>query len=408
VYVCGAPGTGKTCTLQRLEHEVRTWLAGGSGSSAAASAAAAAARPTFINVDAVFQTSPMQVFQRVLDKIPKTVQHSLRGKRSGGGDARAQLEAMLAPPDDGGASSSSAGGTTKTMLVLTIDEVNYLRGRGDPVLQALFGWACAPNSRLILIGVANGINFTKKADLGVPSDAVKTLVFPTYTAAQLKEIVAVRAGSVFQPRAAAVCVKRVAARSGDAREMLQLAQSAALAVRKRVQAALASGRSLDDDGGSSSGVGTQVSSNVAATVGMVTTRDISAADAAFNGASNRSTIGELPPAHKLLLCVIAVLRAECCGKPPEVMAIKERFAYAMDDAGFGTYQQYFNSALQTLVDYGHVDVKGGGTNRFHWHQKPRLVKLNVSVDDLRAVLTAGVYKKVLRHAGGGGGGGAWR
>ncbi|KAG5190852.1 hypothetical protein JKP88DRAFT_175184, partial [Tribonema minus] len=112
------------------------------------------------------------------------------------------------------------------MLVLTVDEIYYLRGRSDSVLQALFGWACAPNSRLILIGVANGINFTEKADLGVPSDAVKSVVFPTYTAKQLEEIVATRAGSVFQPRATELCVKRTATYSGDARIALQLAQSA--------------------------------------------------------------------------------------------------------------------------------------------------------------------------------------
>ncbi|KAG5176235.1 hypothetical protein JKP88DRAFT_336230, partial [Tribonema minus] len=327
IYVSGAPGTGKTCTLQQVEDAVRVWLGEGSGSGAAA---AAAARPAFVHVDAAFQTSAKEVFQRILEKIPRNVQRSLRPGRSGGcgggggsgggGDARAQLEAMLAPPDNGGGSSSSgAGGAAKTMLVLTIEEVNYLRGRGDAVLQALFGWACAPNSRLVLIGVANNINLTETADIGVPSDAVKSVLFPTYTAVQLEEILTARAGGIFDPRAAALCAKRVAVRSGDARDALQLAQGAVIVVRKRIEAALASGGS--GNGSGSNGGGSQVSSNVAATAaGMVTTRDVSAAAAAIDGASGRSTMGELAPAQKMLLCVIAALRAERCGDTPEVAA----------------------------------------------------------------------------------------
>ncbi|KAG5176237.1 hypothetical protein JKP88DRAFT_171473 [Tribonema minus] len=407
IYVSGAPGTGKTCTLQQVEDAVRVWRGEGSGSSAAA---AAAARPAFVHVDAAFQTSAKEVFQRILEKIPGNVQRSLRAGRGGSGgsssgDARAQLEAMLAPPDNGsGSSSGGAGGAAKTMLVLTIEEVNYLRGRGDAVLQALFGWACAPNSRLVLIGVANNINLTETADIGVPSDAVTSVLFPTYTAVQLEEILTARAGGVFDPRAAALCAKRVAVRSGDARDALQLAQGAVIVVRKRIEAALASGGS--GNGSGSNGGGSQVSSNVAATAaGLVTTRDVSAAAAAIDGASGRSTMGELAPAQKMLLCVIAALRAERCGDTPEVAAIMQRHAGAMLDAGFGTYQQGFQYALDALADGNLVEVQGGGIDRRDGGEKPRFVKLNVSDDDLRAVFTENVFKKVLPRAGGGGRGG---
>ena len=101
-----------------------------------------------------------------------------------------------------GAKEAKAGGEEgcDEMAVLVLDELDQLlgtqRGVKQEVLYSLFEWAALPQSRLVLIGVANALDLTERflPRLRARNATPSLLCFPPYAADELANILLQRVG----------------------------------------------------------------------------------------------------------------------------------------------------------------------------------------------------------------------
>ena len=264
LYVCGAPGTGKSLTVGRA-------------AAAAAEAAAAAGKP-MCTLEARGTTfpEPSRLFPQLaarLDLLGRGESEASLPPR----EALARLQKRLAP--------KKAPRQPRPVL-LTVDEVDHLQvgssqcnrstgaslrppacrvaptrrraaaaaareagarcgshesrrhhhsmraslKAGPPfeVLVALFGMAAAAHSQLTLIGIANTIELPARAlaTLRQEGSEPATVVFRAYEANALVAIVSHRLGGVMEPRAVQLACRKIAANNGDVRRALDLCRTA--------------------------------------------------------------------------------------------------------------------------------------------------------------------------------------
>jgi len=119
-------------------------------------------------------------------------------------------------------------------IFLVLDEIDLLLnskscGDGEKLLYTLFRWSSDPNNTLSLIGISNNTetkSLRRLTDLGKQGfgEHPKTVVFKPYTHEQLAKIITLRVGEhVFDSPALNLLSRRIAAKFGDARRILELA-----------------------------------------------------------------------------------------------------------------------------------------------------------------------------------------
>ncbi|NXC32937.1 CDC6 protein, partial [Campylorhamphus procurvoides] len=205
LYVSGAPGTGKTACLSRVLLDCKDELAG--------------SRTVVLNCMAL--GSPQGVF-------PALAQH-LGLPTATGRERVRSLEKHL-----------TARGP---MVLLVLDELDQLESKGQDVLYTLFEWPWLPNSRLVLVGLANALDLTDRSLARLrtlPSGSPRLLHFPPYTKEQLTCILQERLGQVagdpvLDAAALQFCTRKVSAVSGDARKALDVCRRAVEVVELEVR-----------------------------------------------------------------------------------------------------------------------------------------------------------------------------
>ncbi|CAN0138313.1 unnamed protein product, partial [Ectocarpus sp. 12 AP-2014] len=110
------------------------------------------------------------------------------------------------------------------MLVVVLDEIDQLMTENRQVLRKLFQWADAPKSRLVLVGLANSLDFN--ISFSGLKKAPQRLLFQSYTPEDLASILTERVGSTVHPSAIQFCAKKAAATTGDARRALNTCREA--------------------------------------------------------------------------------------------------------------------------------------------------------------------------------------
>ena len=78
------------------------------------------------------------------------------GASEAGGSAEADAGALVVADPVGG-----AGGAGGSMCLVVIDELDQLLSKENEALHSLFGWAAAPSSRLVLVGIANSLDLAR-------------------------------------------------------------------------------------------------------------------------------------------------------------------------------------------------------------------------------------------------------
>lgn len=200
LYISGAPGTGKTACLKHILHSMQKMLS--------------SARVVFLNCMPL--TSSQAVYPAVLSKLGEAGE-----KTSGVGsrDHAKQLERIV----------------TKSgpMIVLVLDEMDQLDSRAQEVLYTMFEWPALPNSRLVLIGVANALDLTDRILprlQALRSHQPHLVNFPPYSRDQILAILQDRLSGlkegVVDPAAVQFCARKVSAMSGDARKALDVCRRA--------------------------------------------------------------------------------------------------------------------------------------------------------------------------------------
>ncbi|CAO3698663.1 unnamed protein product [Rhizopus stolonifer] len=124
--------------------------------------------------------------------------------------------------------------------VVVLDEIDSLITREQEVLYKLFEWVFLPNSRLVLIGIANALDLTDRVlpRLRAKNCEPQLLNFNPYKVPEISTIIKDRLYSlveapsketpipIFQPAAIEFCSRKIAASMGDLRTALDVCRQA--------------------------------------------------------------------------------------------------------------------------------------------------------------------------------------
>ncbi|XP_029124145.1 cell division control protein 6 homolog [Elaeis guineensis] len=206
LYVCGSPGTGKSLSVDKVKDLLAVWSKEVGFQSLDTLA---------INCTSLPNTS--EIFGKILEKF------NSRKKTSNGFSPLQDLQNLFSqkkPPSSG------------KMMLIIVDEMDYLITKDCAVLHNLFMLTTFPFSRCILIGIANAIDLADRFLPKLESLNCKPLVitFRAYSKDQILKILHQRLMvlqfDVFQPLALEFCARKVAAASGDMRRALGVCRSA--------------------------------------------------------------------------------------------------------------------------------------------------------------------------------------
>jgi cell division control protein 6 len=126
----------------------------------------------------------------------------------------------------------------KTPYVVTLDEVDHLLELDIDLLYNIFEWSLQDSSSLVLVGIANALDFTDRFLPRLKARGLKPHLLPflPYTAAQISAVITSKlkallpAGSgqlpFIHPTAIMFLAKKVAAQSGDLRKAFDICRRA--------------------------------------------------------------------------------------------------------------------------------------------------------------------------------------
>lgn len=223
MYVCGCPGTGKSLLLEKVKFLSIEWAK-----------EVGMPPPTSVVVNCTSLTNTSDIFSKILEQC--------QGKKkcSVNSSPFQELKNFLCEKKQ-----SSA----KKMMLLIIDEMDYLISKDQAVLYDLFRLPTFPNSHCMLIGISNAIDLTDRFLPKLQSLNCEPLVmtFRAYSKEQILKILQQRLMDlpcqIFQLEALELCARKVAAASGDMRKALHVCRGAV----EMLEAELTSGiHELDD------------------------------------------------------------------------------------------------------------------------------------------------------------------
>jgi cell division control protein 6 len=140
--------------------------------------------------------------------------------------------------------------SSNTRYVLVLDELDHILTRDQEVLRLLFQWACTPESRLVLVGIANALDLTNRLlpRLRRAGLVPQFLSFKPYEAPDIIRVLEARLWTLVEhenksspaethdktaaqkpklpplihPAAIQLCARRVAANTGDLRKAFDI------------------------------------------------------------------------------------------------------------------------------------------------------------------------------------------
>lgn len=227
LYIHGVPGTGKTMSVLSVMKNLKSELEAGS------------VKPyCFVEINGLKLGTPENIY--------KVIYEALSGHRVSWKKALQLLNERFSGGSKGGKEDDRP-------CVLLIDELDLLVTRNQSVLYNILDWPTKPNSKLVVIGIANTMDLPEKLLPRISSRmGIQRLCFGPYNYQQLQEIISTRLNGIvaFEKQAVEFASRKVAAVSGDARRALEICRRAAELADYRVKKqtslphATASGKSL--------------------------------------------------------------------------------------------------------------------------------------------------------------------
>lgn len=114
------------------------------------------------------------------------------------------------------------------MYLVVLDEIDYLVSKGQDILYKLFEWPALENSRLVIIGIANALDLTKRIlpRLRAKNCEPQLLNFNPYEINEIRDIIKDRLESsnsigspIMDSSAVEFCARKIVG-SGDLRKAL--------------------------------------------------------------------------------------------------------------------------------------------------------------------------------------------
>jgi len=172
MYVCGSPGTGKTMGVARAIHRIRERVRTNSP----------------ICLDVVHENAMTWHGEKDVSKALCKGLGLCDGIHGGWSMGRVRNRVLSL-----NSSTTSSNKKKRRMALVVIDEIDALvrtQTTGGP-LHRLFEWASMPNSSLVLIGIANGVNLISKffPRLRALRCEPELLVFEPYVTSRLLNLI---------------------------------------------------------------------------------------------------------------------------------------------------------------------------------------------------------------------------
>eukprot|EP00903_Cladosiphon_okamuranus_P019256 g17704.t1 len=267
LYLCGVPGTGKTQTMAHVQAKVQKMYAKGKIPT-----------PTFHAFTGTEFTTPEAMHGALWLAITgeKEVEEGTNIEKK----LSAKLKYRQKMPT-----------VTSPMLVVVVDEIDQLMTQNRLVLRKLFEWADAPKSRLVLVGLANSLDFN--INLSGLEKPPRRLLFQSYTPEDLASILTERVGATVHHSAIQFCAKKAAATTGDARRAINMCREAVVLAEQELQDKLANASSEEERKQLGQGDGSN----------LVTVRHMAKAVAAGNASKHAGAIAGLSFYAKVVLAV---------------------------------------------------------------------------------------------------------
>ncbi|CAO2813038.1 unnamed protein product [Amaranthus hypochondriacus] len=204
MYIHGVPGTGKTMSVLSVMRSLKSELESGS------------IKPySFIEINGLKLATAENIY--------RVIYEALSGHRVSWKKALHFLNERFSE-------GKQVGKLENKPCILLIDELDLLVTRNQSVLYNILDWPTRPNSKLIVIGIANTMDLPEKLLPRISSRmGIHRLCFGPYTYQQLQEIILSRLKGIdaFDNQAVEFAARKVAAISGDARRALEICRRAA-------------------------------------------------------------------------------------------------------------------------------------------------------------------------------------
>ncbi|CAH8387942.1 unnamed protein product [Eruca vesicaria subsp. sativa] len=204
MYIHGVPGTGKTVSVLSVMKNLKAEVEEGHVSPYC-----------FVEINGLKLASP--------EKIYTVIYEALSGHRVGWKKALHSLNERFSE-------GKRIGKDEEKPCILLIDELDLLVTRNQSVLYNILDWPTKPNSKLIVLGIANTMDLPEKLLPRISSRmGIQRLCFGPYNHTQLQEIISTRLKGIdaFEKQAIEFASRKVAAISGDARRALEICRRAA-------------------------------------------------------------------------------------------------------------------------------------------------------------------------------------
>ncbi|KAG7542915.1 Zinc finger PHD-type [Arabidopsis thaliana x Arabidopsis arenosa] len=204
MYIHGVPGTGKTISVLSVMKNLKAEVEAGSVSPYC-----------FVEINGLKLASPENIYSVIYE--------AMSGHRVGWKKALQFLNERFAE-------GKRIGKEEGKPCILLIDELDLLVTRNQSVLYNILDWPTKPNSRLVVLGIANTMDLPEKLLPRISSRmGIHRLCFGPYNHTQLQEIVSTRLKGInaFEKTAIEFASRKVAAVSGDARRALEICRRAA-------------------------------------------------------------------------------------------------------------------------------------------------------------------------------------
>ncbi|CAM8976188.1 unnamed protein product [Rhodiola kirilowii] len=205
LYIHGVPGTGKTMSVLTVMRNLTSEVEGGSINPY-----------NFVEINGLKLATPENIYRVIYEALTG---HRVSWKKA--------LQLLNERFSEG---FNSKKKDNKRPCILLIDELDLLVTRNQSVLYNILDWPTKPNSKLIVIGIANTMDLPEKLLPRISSRmGIQRLCFGPYNYQQLQQIISTRLMRInaFETQAIEFASRKVAAISGDARRALEICRRAA-------------------------------------------------------------------------------------------------------------------------------------------------------------------------------------
>lgn len=230
LFVAGPPGTGKTASVCSVIDSLKREQAEGK-----------VGKFDFVHLNGLEMRHPFDMYVQLWEAISENRETCSAPK------ALANLEMYLAKKARR-SKVEEAKDEPRRIIILVMDEIDYLQTRKETVLYNIFDWPHRgyifdSKAQLIVIGISNTLNLPEKLNVRMQSRLGRQrCMFSSYGVKESAEILLGKLllsktedKTIFHPDAITFAARKIASESGDIRKIFHLCKVAAETVFKAVE-----------------------------------------------------------------------------------------------------------------------------------------------------------------------------